>query len=238
MNEAEQQTSRPELDEADIVAYLEAHPDFLKRHPDVLETLEVGHHSGNAVSLIERQVAALRTTNRQLQARFNELVDTARGNEQRVVQLNRLARVLVAAESSDVLGHELADCLRTHLEVDRTYIGIETDTELAGESIHALGGDSPESKALTNVFRRGKPICGPLTAEQSDALFAADDDNASPLASAAMIPLGTDGVHGALVLASYQPSRFVPDVGTLFLELMGELVTVALRRLLGSEILP
>lgn len=238
MNEAEQQTAHPELDEADVAAYLQAHPEFLKHHPDVLEALEVGHHSGNAVSLIERQVDALRTTNRQLQARFNELVDTARGNEQRVVQLNRLARVLVAAESADVLVRELDGCLATHLDVDRTYIGIESDGELAGGAIHALAEGGAQSRALTNVFRRGKPICGPLSAEQSDALFASDDDSAAALASAAMIPLGTDGVHGALVLASQQSARFVPDVGTLFLELMGELVTVALRRLLGSETLP
>jgi uncharacterized protein YigA (DUF484 family) len=30
----------------------------------------------------------------------------------------------------------------------------------------------------------------------------------------------------------------VPDMGTLFLELMGELVTAALQRLLGREALP
>ena len=53
-----------------------------------------------------------------------------------------------------------------------------------------------------------------------------------------MIPLGTSGVHGALVLASRKGERFVPDMGTLFLELMGELVTVALQRLLGRETLP
>ena len=53
-----------------------------------------------------------------------------------------------------------------------------------------------------------------------------------------MIPLGARGVHGALVLASRKGDRFVPEVGTLFLELTGELVTAALQRLLGRDALP
>lgn len=237
MNEAEKQTAHPELEEADIAAYLERHPDFFRRYPAALEALEVSHSSGTAVSLIERQVSTLRTTNRQLQARFSELVETARDNEQRVVQLNRLAKVLVTAESAAELVDELAICLQRHLEVDRIYIGIEAEADLAAGTIHALGHQGAADRALTNVFRRGKPICGPLSSDQSEALFATRTQESAPLVSAAMIPLGVHGVHGALVLASHQTSRFVPDMGTLFLELMGELVTAALRRLLGRDVL-
>ena len=107
-------------------------------------------------------------------------------------------------------------------------------------TLHVIttNNDTPAGKALTNVYRRGKPICGPLSEEQSEALFATRSNDVPALASAAMIPLGTSGVHGALVLASRKGERFVPDMGTLFLELMGELVTVALQRLLGRETLP
>jgi uncharacterized protein YigA (DUF484 family) len=242
MNEAEKQNPTPALDEAEVAAYLQAHPDLLSRYPAVLEALDVPHDSGNAVSLIERQVAGLRNTNRQLQARFNELVETARDNEQRVVQLNRLAKVLVTVQSAAELVPELAYCLQQHLDVDHIYVGLSGtagDVEaLADGEIHAVADDTPAGKALTNVYRRGKPICGPLSEEQSEALFATRSNDVPALASAAMIPLGTSGVHGALVLASRKGERFVPDMGTLFLELMGELVTVALQRLLGRETLP
>ncbi|MES1924480.1 DUF484 family protein [Salinisphaera sp. T31B1] len=237
MNEAEQQRQTPELDAADVAAYLEAHPDFLRRHPEVLEVLDTRHDSGNAVSLIERQVGALRATNRQLQSRFNELIETARDNEQRVVQLNRLARVLVAAVAPAELVRELAYCLKQHLDVDHVYIGLEKPADHAEGEIQVIDHDSPAGRALTNVFRRGKPICGPLSEEHSEALFATRTNDVPALASAAMIPLGIHGVHGALVLASRKPQRFVPDAGTLFLELTGELVTAALRRLLGDDAL-
>ncbi|ROO28256.1 DUF484 family protein [Salinisphaera orenii] len=238
MNEAEKQTSTPQLDEAEIAAYLQAHPDFFDRYPAALEALHVAHDSGNAVSLIERQVGVLRTHNRQLQSRFNELIETARANEQRVVQMNRLAKVLVEAEDAATMVRELDYCMQQHLDVDHIYIGLEGTTAHADGEIHALGSDAEADRALTNVFRRGKPICGPLSADQSEALFATDSHDVPALASAAMIPLGSRGVHGALVLASRRPQRFVPEVGTLFLELMGELVTASLQRLLGPDVLP
>jgi hypothetical protein len=242
MNEAKEHDPTPELDEAEVAAYLQAHPDLISRYPAVLEAMNVPHDSGSAVSLIERQVNGLRTTNRQLQARFNELIETARDNEQRVVHLNRLAKVLVTAQAAAELVPELAYCLQQHLDVDHIYVGLsgkDGDVEaLADGELHAITDDNAAGKALTNVFRRGKPICGPLSEEQSEALFGTRTNDVPPLSSAAMIPLGTQGVHGALVLASRKGTRFVPDMGTLFLELMGELVTAALQRLIGREALP
>src|SRR5699024_10735441 len=93
MNEAKEQPSvDATLDEAAVVEYLQQHVDFLRRHPDVLAEQAVSHDSGAAASLIERQVGVLRDSNRQLQARLNELVDMARDNEQRVTRLNSIAK--------------------------------------------------------------------------------------------------------------------------------------------------
>lgn len=237
MNEAEKQPSAVDLDEADVVAYLEAHPDFLKRHLDTLEALDVPHDTGgHAVSLIERQVGRLRETNKKIQARFDELLRTARENEQRVVQLNRVARVMVGASGVDELIAGLVECVQTHLDVDQVYVGLQGELPADVQRIDALIDGSPASQALTNVFRRGKPLCGALSAEQSRALFAADGDDA--LASAALIPLGRQGVQGAIVLASRDPKRFDEDMGTLFVDLFGQLLTASLRRLLGESLLP
>lgn len=237
MNEAEKQPVVADLDEADVAAYLQAHPDFLKRHPDTLETLDVPHDTGGrAISLIERQVGVLRETNHRIQARFDELMDTARRNEQRVAQLNRVARVMVGASDTNQLITGLTECVQQHLDVDRVYVGLQGELPAGIDTIDTLEEASPASVALTNVFRRGKPLCGALSAEQSDALFATDD--ATPMTSAAFIPLGHHGVQGAVVLASSDPERFDADMGTLFVELLGELLTASLQRLLGETLLP
>lgn len=236
MSEAEpQQEAAPEPAEDEIRAYLEAHPDFLRRHPDLLETLEVPHDSGGAVSLIERQVETLRRGNQQAHARLEELIATARDNEWRVQHLNGLARLLISADSVAALVAGLRDFLHRELGVDALFIGIVADADALADGIRALPEGSQEAVAVDDVFRRGHPICGPLSEAQIQALFPDTDD--TPPQSAALVPLGEDAVHGVLALGSRDAQRFVPDMGTLFLGLMGQLVTAACRRHVGGEVI-
>lgn len=225
--------SAGEFDEADLAAYLERHPDFLQRHPEALQAQEVRHSAGSAVSLIERQVESLRRANQRMQSRLKELIAAARDNELRVRHLNSLARTLIAADTPAELVRDLTDCLRRELGVDALFIGVTGGDEVEVGGIRALRRDSAEMGALTNVFRRGKPICGTLTEEQIEALFP--DHGEIPPQSVALIPLGGTEVHGVLALASRDPKRFVPEMGTWFLELTGELVTAACRRHLGAS---
>lgn len=220
------------VDEAELASYLETHPDFLARHPEALEAQALSHDAGSAVSLIERQVDSLRRANQQMQTRLKELIAAAHDNELRVRNLNGLARALIAADSAEALVKGLTDCLRRELGVDALYLGVMGNDDVAVGGIRPLHRDTPQMNALTSVFRRGKPICGPLTEEQVEALFPGQGD--VPPQSAALIPLGEGQVRGVLALGSRDSRRFVPEMGTWFLELTGELVTTALRRHLGS----
>ena len=85
------------LDEERVAEWLEANPGFFARHPGVLESVDLRHASGGAVSLIERQVDALRAKNIQLESRLQQLVEAARDNESRVVKVQKLARTLLRA---------------------------------------------------------------------------------------------------------------------------------------------
>lgn len=232
MNEPKQQPAI-ELDEAEVAAYLEAHPDFLQRHPQVLDALEFHHESGAAVSLIEHQVVSLRRDNKHIHSKLKDLIATARENELRVQHLNGLAQVLLAAADAAELVDGLRDFLHRELAVDAIYIGVVGGPEVAVGGIQALTRESTQMAALTNAFRRGKPLCGPLDEGQVSALFQASGD--TPPQSAALVPMGTDKVRGVLVLGSRDSKRFVPEMGTLFLELMGTLVTAACRRHLGAN---
>jgi len=223
----------PSLDEADVAAYLRANPSFLERHPEVLEHLRVSHESGSAVSLIERQVASLQRQNADLKRQLDALVSTARENELRVQHLNRLARVLIRSEEPEGMIAGLRECLHEELGVDELFVGLLGRPSEDTPSVTAINEDDERARAVTNVFRRGKPICGPLNDEQIDVLFP--EHGGTPPQSAALVPLGTDEVHGVLVLGSRDPQRFEPDMGTMFLELLGDLVTTALRRHLGPE---
>lgn len=223
------------LDEAEVSAYLQAHPDFLNRHPELLATLAVPHDCGNAASLIERQVEVLRRSNQQTRERTNDLIAAARDNEWRMQQLNKLAQVLIGTESGADVARALSAFLTRELDVDAVHIALVADAEALPDAMQALTEEGANKAAVDDVFRRGHPICGRLDAAQVRVMFP-ESEEAVPQ-SAALIPLGEGEVRGVLTLASRDAERFGPAMGTLFLGQLGELVTAACRRHLGATVI-
>ena len=68
------------VDENAVVAWLRANPGILDSRPELYGVLSVTHPSGDAASLLERQVAVLREENRKLRQQFDQLVSNAREN--------------------------------------------------------------------------------------------------------------------------------------------------------------
>jgi uncharacterized protein len=71
------------------------------------------------------------------------------------------------------------------------------------------------------------PYCGHRPGLDISSWFG--DINA-PLKSFAMVALRGERTFGLLVLASEDEQRFYPEMGTLYLKRIGELVSVALSR--------
>jgi hypothetical protein len=61
---------------------------------------------------------------------------------------------------------------------------------------------------------------------QMDYIFGAEGDE---IASAALIPLQSQGVLGLLAIGSRDPRRFVPQQGTEFLTRLGEIISHTLK---------
>lgn len=232
MKEAQnEQTSRVSLTEADVAAYLRSEPAFFERNVELLEQLSLPHHTGSAVSLIERQVDMLRSRNGQLQRRLGSLVETARQNEARVLHMNRVATRLIEAATLDEALRGIEDAIRAEFDVEHVKVllrapvlGLEGCEDNAG--LRVIRADSELERALMDFFRMGKTECGPLAPALSEALWPAA---VAPPRSAALVPLNRATQLGALVLASCNPERFTLDMGTWFLEQVAALVAGACR---------
>ena len=80
------------IDEDSIADYLQRNPDFFDRHASLLTRLKLSHNRGAAtVSLIERQVVALREKSQTLEARLRELIDVARSNDVLSEKIHKVA---------------------------------------------------------------------------------------------------------------------------------------------------
>ena len=76
--------------ELEIIDYLRAHPDFFERHPEALAAIDIPHPTGDAVSLIERQVRTLRAQSNNYRGQLESLVSVARENDGLAKRLHRL----------------------------------------------------------------------------------------------------------------------------------------------------
>jgi uncharacterized protein YigA (DUF484 family) len=69
------------ISENDVASYLKNHPEFFKRNAGLLGDISLPHVQGNAVSLVERQVAVLRERSMSTRRKLSELMEHAKDND-------------------------------------------------------------------------------------------------------------------------------------------------------------
>jgi hypothetical protein len=217
-----------------VADYLRTHPDFLSRHSELLAELELFHSCGKAASLIEYQVLVLRDQHRQLRRRLQELVATARDNEQLSDRVHRLTLSLVRCrglrEVLDTLYGALGESFGAERAVVRLYAapaggGSEALTELLGE-------DEAARRALAPVLGATSPICGRIPGDQLSALFG---EAGSQVASAALLPLGPERRFGVLAIGSGDERRYQPGMATTFLRQLADVAGEVMAPFLALE---
>lgn len=211
-----------------VSRYLEDHPDYFQRYPEIVARLLLSHETGGkAVSLIERQVQVLREQTQTLQRQLRELVNNARENDVLSGRLHRFATAMIGCTSLDDVIDTTYDLLRQEFKVDAVVILLQ-GRSTAGERPELVPEADKRLNTLFRQFSSGKPICGGKFDESlMSYLFSG---RASEIKSTALIPLGEKNPHGILGLGTHDPHRFHPGMGTVYLTRLGELLTHSLAR--------
>lgn len=218
------------IDEESIAEYLQMNPDFFERHAGLLTKLKLTHNRGAAtVSLIERQVAALREKNQNLEARLRELIEVARSNDALATKIHRLAcRLIRAGDAAGVL-ESLETSLREDFGASEWLVVLGSSHESAfngvsSRHIRVVNSNASELKMFETLFESGRPRCGQIRDSQRDFLFG---ENNIEIGSAALVPLGPQPHFGLLAIGSPDADRFHPAMSTEFLARIGDLVSEA-----------
>lgn len=210
-----------------VAKYLRKHPDFLQKHPDVFETLQLNHPSGAAVSLIERQVEQLRVSNEELNRQLGRLVRVASENERLMSRLHRLTLELMTIDSRRDFFSRLGDSLLNDFKADILTIRLydQDAAAEAGDPVTALQKDDSALELFRAQLEKDTTVCGRLAEKKLEFLFG---DKARWVQSSALVPLGKGGADGMMAIGSSDPARFYPGMGTLFLDLLAEVITTRL----------
>jgi uncharacterized protein YigA (DUF484 family) len=209
----------------EVVHWLKQNPDFFDVFADDLAQIYVPHnHGGHAVSLAERQLLTLRDRNRQLESRLGELLQFGVENDTISDKLHQLTTDLMKANDLASIIGTLEYHLKERFAVPFLALRLWLP---AGEC--NLMEFSPVSESIHKLAENlVSPYCGPYVTDEVLEWF---DCEGAELKSFAQFALKTGELpFGILVMASPDSDRFYPDMGTLYLQRMSELVSAAVRR--------
>lgn len=221
--QANAETNVAEPSSEQVRDFISNHPDFFDDYPELLADLKLVHASGNAVSLIERQVHVLRDQNVDLKKRLLELVDVARDNDRLSERIHLLTLDLIKANSIVELLDSLEHHLKSEFKADAVILhlpGID-ESQQRETGARLLEVDETLKALLPAPLVDNKPLCGRLKEEPAAYLYG---DQAAAIESSAVIPLGENARYGLLTIGSREVNRFNPCMGTLFLSHLGEMV--------------
>jgi uncharacterized protein len=213
---------RPE----DVARYLQDHPEFFEAHAEALAKIQVPHpHDGRAIPLSERQIVSLREKTRVLEAKLRELVQFGEENDALGERVHRAAIELIKAPDLEAMLRVTYSNLREDFAVPHVSIRLWSATD------HPPLAEFEPTSQEVRIFAESlnHPYCGGKALFETGQWLGAAE---TMVKSIAYVPLRADKVFGVLILASEDPQRFYPEMGTLYLKRVGELLGTGLGRFL------
>lgn len=209
-----------------VAEFLKQNPGFFENHVDILMSLQIPHpHGGRAVSISERQLVAVREKAKLLEEKLQELIQFGEENDAVSEKVHRLACRLVAAPSLDAALDTLYLDLLDHFAVPHVAVRLWDVAE-----------ENPETREFSQVpvemrefvEKMTTPYCGHHPVYEMQSWFG---EAAPHLKSFALITLRhEEHAFGVIAFGSEDPKRFYPEMGTLYLGRIGDLMGRALWR--------
>jgi uncharacterized protein YigA (DUF484 family) len=214
-----------ELSADDVVRFLRENPAFFDEHAELLSEIHVPHpHGGRAIALSDRLMLGLRDKNKALEGKLSELIQFGEENDVISEKVHRLSVAMMATRTLPSMLHETYYNLREDFQVPHVALRV-----WRGAGDHAeFDAVSDELKAFAADL--DQPFCGPNAGFEAVGWFG----EAGPhVRSVAFVPLAElDQTFGMLALGSEDLLRFYPEMGTLYLKRIGDLVAAGLLRFL------
>ncbi len=212
----------------EIANYLRDNPEFFEHYADMLAEIFIPHpHGGRAVSISERQILTLRDKNKQLESKLHDVIQFGEENDAISEKVQRVSIALLG--TSDIRG-----------VLNAVYLSLREDFAVPHVALRVwcpngevdLGEFAPVSEASSEFTTSlTHPYCSSRAMVDTVSLFG---EVGAHLRSFSYVPLRNSETFGLLVLASEDPQRFYPEMGTLYLKRLGELIGAAIRRNLPS----
>lgn len=216
---------RDSLSPEQVLQFLRENPTFFLSHEDLLADMFLPHVSGNAVSLVERQVSVLRERNMEMRHRLTRLLENARDNDRLFDKTRRLVLQILDATTLEGITETLHDSLINDFGVGFAQLTLFGDRRKSGVRIVAA---QQAGREIGSILKNSRAVCGALRPEEFEFLFP---DHYRHVGSAAVVPLNDGSSLGVLAIGNRDPNYYRSSMGTLFLSYVAEVLNRVLPRL-------
>jgi len=216
-----------DITEEDVAQYLQDHAEFFLNRDELLLELKLAHPSGEAVSLLERQVSLLRERNMELNHRLGGLLEHAEDNDQLYDKTQQLVLALIEAQDLDTIVNTFNRSLLTDFGIDFSNLILFGNPEQYRDVLSVMVPVDDAFAAIPSLLKNNKATCGVLRPEDLQFLFT---DQAQQVGSAAVMPLGDNNPLGVIAIGSKDPNRFSSTMGTLFLSYIADVLSRLIPR--------
>lgn len=221
-----------DLSAQQVEHYLQKHPEFFNEHLELLEKIEIPHPSGNAVSLISKQLEIFRSRHHEMENQLSALIEIARDNDTSSMRMHKLTLALLDASNLQEAFRHLEIVFNNYFMTD--FVAVKVIGHPPYESVQDLFIE-PGTEALVPFLKElssSTPFCGRPTLAQARILFG---ENAADVKSCVIIPMIYTQLEGLIAIGSREDGRFNADMGNLFLTQISELIGTRLISLLQQD---
>ena len=209
------------MNSEDIATYLKQHPEFFEQYAEMMSQINIPHpHGGRTIPISERQILTLRERSKQLESKLREIIQFGEENDAVSEKMHNFSLALLRVRDA----HSAVQAVLKHLHDDFAV------PHVVMRLWRGAQGELREFQAVSETTRNftatlTAPHCSAEPAVDTASLFG---EAASALSSYAYIPLRDGDTFGLLALASEEPRRYYPGMGTVYLSRLGDLIGCAL----------
>lgn len=201
----------------DVIAWLQANPNFFLTQPELLSVLHLPEDESapaGATSLAQFQARRNQSELKKLQDQLKSLITVAAENERLMHRLHAMTLSLMTIEPLVDFFQALSQQLNQ--EFGAVAISLHfRDIPKALEGMASIHNyDANRLSWFDEMPQPQQAQCGRFTKSKLQALFK---DQATTIRSAAVVSLDS---YGLLAIGSDDQSKYQPQMGTLFLELL------------------
>lgn len=212
------------LTNKEVADFLLFNPDFLSKNPEILNSIEVIHETGGAVSLIQRQVELLRENYNSTTNNLLDLLSIAKANEEIFSQTKELILSLIETKSIIEIAEKIEHVFEKEFNATKCRLVFFKDHKAIPKG--RLKDAKESHKNFGDKYNSIDIYCGPISEKQATFIFG----KRTKIIECALVPLRSSEFPGLIAIGSSIAGKYNAEKDTLFLDFIAEVANKLIEK--------